>query len=292
MSNTIKNSIILGFIFLLISGFSYYWLKIHKGEDFKKFTVERSKKQEEFEQLVQLVDKYDSLIDTLKLLNEAFLKKDKILPSYEDSKVSLQYFNTLASMLDSYINFTFVTGAKQEFDDYITTSYALNGEASFYNLYNFIWKLENYKRMYRVQSLNFKEIKKIEVPDEEPISYIEFSMMITGFSSKEKLSVSEEIIDRKISEPIAYNPFLPIVKDYIPPNRDNLLEVNQAVLQGLTEDRAFITDSKGNLNVMEVGDRVYLGYLAEINKDKNLVVFTLNKGGFIETVVLNLKENQ
>ena len=43
---------------------------------------------------------------------------------------------------------------------------------------------------------------------------------------------------------------------------------------------------------MEVGDRVYLGHLAEIDKGKNQVVFTLNKGGFIETVTLKLRKNE
>jgi len=291
MSNTIKNSIILGLVFLLISGFCYYWLKIYKGKDLKGLTTAKFEKQEEFEQLKQLADKHDVLLDTLKDLTEAFYKNDKILLSYEDSKVSLEYFNTLASMGDSYINFTFKTGGKQEFDDYLTTSYELNGEALFYNLYNFIWRLENYKRLYNIQSLNLQEVEKVDNPGEEPKSYVKFSMVITGFSSKEKLSTSEEIIDRRMSEPIAYNPFSPLVRDYIPPNRDNLLEVNTAVLQGLTEDRAFIADSKGNLNVMEVGDRVYLGRLAEIDKAKNQVVFTLNKGGFIETVTLRLREN-
>ena len=292
MSNTIKNSIILGLVFLLISGFCYYWLKIYKGKDLKDHTAAKSEKQKELEQLSQLADKYDVLLDTLKDLNEAFYKKDKILPSYEDSKLSLEYFNTLASRGDSYINFTFKTGGKQEFDDYLTTSYELNGEALFYNLYNFIWRLENYKRLYNIQSLNLQEVQKVDNPDEEPKSYIKFSMVITGFSSKEKLSTSEEIIDRRMIEPIAYNPFSPLVRDYIPPNRDDLLVVNTAVLQGLTEDRAFVADSKGNLNVMKVGDRVYLGRLTEINKAENQVVFTLNKGGFRETVTLKLRENE
>ena len=292
MSNTIKNSIILGLVFLLISGFCYYWLKIYKGKDLKGLTTAKFEKQEEFVQLKQLADKHDVLLDTLKDLTEAFYKNDKILLSYEDSKLSLEYFNTLASMGDSYINFTFKTGGKQEFDDYLTTSYELSGEALFYNLYNFIWRLENYKRLYNIQSLNLQEVEKVDNPGEEPKSYVKFSMVITGFSSKEKLSTSEEIIDRRMSEPIAYNPFSPLVRDYIPPNRDNLLEINTAVLQGLTEDRAFIADSKGNLNVMEVGDRVYLGRLAEIDKAKNQVVFTLNKGGFIETVTLKLRENE
>ena len=142
------------------------------------------------------------------------------------------------------------------------------------------------------QTLELQEIKRTERPDEEPRSYIRFNMVIEGYSSNVKLDIREEINDGINSSPIAYNPLLPLVKEYIPPNRDGLLEVESAVLQGLTTDRAFIADSKGNLNVLEIGDKVYLGYLAEINTAKNQVVFILNKGGFFEKVILNLKEQQ
>ena len=36
------------------------------------------------------------------------------------------------------------------------------------------------------------------------------------------------------------------------------------------------------------GDQVYLGYLTEIDYDKNEVHFVLNKGGIIEKVTLEL----
>lgn len=292
MSHTLRNSIILALVFLLASGFSYYWLKILKSKELNRYVATKSEKQKECDQLKQLADQYDDFKDSLEVLITMFQEKDKILPSFEDSRVTYEYLNALASKPGSTINFTFRTGGNQEFEDYLTTNYILEGDAIFSNLYNFVWKLENYKRLYNIQSLSFQEIKKIDNPDQEPKSYIKFNVVIKGFSSKEKLNISEEIIDDVVSEPISYNPFWPLVKEYIPPNKDNLLVASDAVLQGITEDRAFITDSKGNLNVMKVGDNVYLGYLTRINKPKNQVEFTLNKGGFIETVVLKLKESK
>lgn len=289
MSRAIKKSIILGVVFLLVCGSGYYWLNNYKGTELKEAEDEKSQKQTEFIQDSLLTDHYDAVVDTLKVLNERFLNKDKILPSLEDSKVTFEYFNDLASMPDSYINFTFTSGGMQRLDNYITSSYMLEGDALFYNLFNFIWKLENYKRLYNIQSLNFEEIKKTDNPEKDPESYIQFSMMVTGYSPQEELRTDERIIDEKTGKPVGYNPFLPLVSDYIPPNKDNLLEVNNAVLQGLTGDTAYIVDSKGNFLVMKVGDRVYLGILTKIDQARKQVEFTLNKGGFIETVILSTK---
>ncbi|KPK96303.1 hypothetical protein AMJ80_00695 [bacterium SM23_31] len=289
MSGATKKSIILFIIFLIVAGCGYYWLNNYKVKKLKKIENEKSQKLNEFDKYSKLAVQYDAVSDTLKVLNERFLNKDKILPSIEDSKITFQYFNTLASMPDSYLNFSFTAGGGQIFEDHLVKTYILEGEALFYNLFNFIWKLENYKRLYAIQSLSFEEIKKTDNPEKKPESYIKFSMAVAGYSPKEELRTDEKIIVEGSSKPIGYNPFLPLVTDYIPPNTDNLLEVNEAVLQGLTEDRAYIVDSKGKLLVMQVGSKVYLGYLTKIDQAKKQVEFTLNKGGFIETVILSTK---
>lgn len=285
MSSAIKKSIILGVVFLIVLGIDYYWLKSLRGKE-KSVTAERDAKQEDYDEYKQNADLHDALADTLKTLNERLLNQDKILLSIEDSKVTFEYLNELASKPDSYINFTFLTGGEQTFEDHLTTSYVLEGDALFNNLFNFIWKLEHYKRLYTIQSLNFEEIKKTDNPEKKPISYIKFSMTITGFSPKEEFRTDEEIVENKFSDAVTYNPFVPLVSDYIPPNTDNLLEVNNAVLYGLTDELAYIVDAQGKWHIMQVGDKVYLGYLTIINYGRQQVEFTLIKGGFLETVVL------
>jgi len=288
MSKSLRNSLLLALVLILIIGFGYYWLNMHKKNELKKMQNLKLEKQKEYDELSNLTDKYYVLKDTLESVQKEYYQRDKVLPAYEDSKISFEYINYLGSSKDSYINFTFSTGSNEKFEDYETTTYRIEGDALFDNLYNFIWKIENYKRMYDIQSLQMEEIKKFEKAEEAPKSYINYSMTVKGFSSVEKLSEDKKLFETKMSDGINYNPFLPLIKEYLPPNKEGLLVVDKAKLQGLTADRAFIVDSKGEMRVMKVGDRIYLGYLTRINTEKNQVEFTINKGGFVENVVLKL----
>ena len=86
--------------------------------------------------------------------------------------------------------------------------------------------------------------------------------------------------------------FYPLIRIDIPPNVDDLLDVQSAELLALIPEGAFITDSKGTSHLLWEGDKVYLGYLTEIDYDENIVQFVLNKGGIIEKITLNLEKNE
>jgi len=290
MSKTLKSSLLFGFVFLIISGINYYWFNIYTGKKTKELSSQIREKETEYNDLKSLADRYYVLADSQIVLKTSYYEMDKILPVREDSRLSFEYLNLLTAVSNSEINFTFSAGGESESENYFTKSYILEGIASYYTLFNYIWKLEKYKRFYKIESLTMNEVKKADNPDKIPESFIKYYLVVTGYSSKEKLNSTEKITETKVLDPIAHNPFLPLVKEYIPPNKDNLLVVTEAKLQGLTGDRAFIVDPSGKLLVMRVGDKVYLGYLTKIDKSRNQVEFTLNKGGFIENVVLRLKE--
>ena len=292
MSKSIKNSIILSVVFILVCSFDYYWIKIRRGKEIKKITSEKVKKEEEYKELDEYSAYYDFYNDSLKVLLNEVSESDKILLDNEDSRITFDYLNRLASQSNSYLNFQFRSQGFTEYDNYNVSRYSLNGDAFFNNIYNFIWKLENYKRLYEIESISLEEIKKADTPDQIPRSYIKFNILLKGLSSKEKTLGLEDIVDRKRVEYLSYNPFRPLVQERLPRNTEGLLDVSSAKLQGLTEDRAFIVDARGELKVMKVGDRVWLGYLIRINKRKNEVEFHLNKGGFAENVILKLNENK
>ena len=89
-----------------------------------------------------------------------------------------------------------------------------------------------------------------------------------------------------------YDVFYPLIRNQIPPNVDNLLDVQGAKLLALVPEGAFLSDSKGNTYLLWEGQKVYLGYLTKIDYDHNKVSFIINKGGIIENVDLTLeKEN-
>ena len=85
-----------------------------------------------------------------------------------------------------------------------------------------------------------------------------------------------------------YDIFYPLIRDKIPPNIDELLDVQTAQLLALIPDGAFITDGSGRSYVLCEGYKVWLGYLTQIDYNSNQVHFVLNKGGIIEKMTLLL----
>jgi len=81
-----------------------------------------------------------------------------------------------------------------------------------------------------------------------------------------------------------------LIRNEIPPNVDELLDVQGAKLLALIPEGAFVADTKGNTYLVWEGEQVYLGYLTKIDYDNNSVSFILNKGGIIEKVTLELEK--
>ena len=93
---------------------------------------------------------------------------------------------------------------------------------------------------------------------------------------------------RNVKASYVRNPFIPFIYRNLPVNSEGLLEVERATLKGILPDQAFIEDYSGQVYVMKVGDKVYLGYVSKIDAENNEVVFILNKGGIIEKFTLKL----
>ena len=111
------------------------------------------------------------------------------------------------------------------------------------------------------------------------------------FSSNNRFA-SSEIKENDITTGPIYDIFYPLIRNELPPNLDNLLDVQGARLLALIPEGAFLADSKGNTYLLWEGEKVYLGYLTKIDYENNRVSFILNKGGIIEKVDLSLEKEQ
>ncbi|MDR9410662.1 MAG: hypothetical protein RI573_17590, partial [Balneolaceae bacterium] len=87
------------------------------------------------------------------------------------------------------------------------------------------------------------------------------------------------------------NPYYPLIRP-IPPNEENLPNVEASRLIALTGRTAHIIDQTGVLKRLTIGDRVYLGRLSNINLDAREVIFQLNRGGIADTVTLTFSQSQ
>jgi hypothetical protein len=88
---------------------------------------------------------------------------------------------------------------------------------------------------------------------------------------------------------LSKDPFGPIITANLPPNRDNLVEIERSDVKAVIPGRAFVLDQNQEFKVLESGDEVYLGYVTRISAEEGKIECTLNKGGIIEKVELKIR---
>jgi len=111
----------------------------------------------------------------------------------------------------------------------------------------------------------------------------------TYFSSTDRF-VTASLVESDLTTAPVYDAFYPVIRNEIPPNFDELLDVQGGKLLALIPEGAFVADGKGNTYLVWEGEPVYLGYLTKIDYERNKVSFILNKGGIIEKVELELEK--
>jgi hypothetical protein len=86
---------------------------------------------------------------------------------------------------------------------------------------------------------------------------------------------------------LRHNPLAPLIHA-IPSNTDNLSNLESSRLVAVTAGSAFIVDQSGRMVRIDVGGRVYLGFLERISQTSGSATFRLNKGGIEETMTLRI----
>jgi hypothetical protein len=125
-----------------------------------------------------------------------------------------------------------------------------------------------------------------------PLFLVSFDMTAQVYYSSDSRFAAVATLENNLAAGPLYDAFYPLIRNEIPPNVDNLLDVQGAKLLALIPEGAFVADTKGNTYLVWEGEQVYLGYLTKIDYDNNTVSFILNKGGIIEKVTLELDKNK
>lgn len=167
--------------------------------------------------------------------------------------------------------------------------YKLAGSGEFNDIYNLIFAIEQSKELKKVK---VGKITSYISTDDEGIPHylVNFELEAYVYYANSDRFITKNLIENNLVPGELYNIFYPLIRTEIPPNVDNLMEVEGAKLLALLPEGAYMADAKGNTFVLWEGDKVYLGYLTKIDYDKNKVAFILNKGGIIEKVNLQLEK--
>lgn len=239
----------------------------------------------------------------------------KIIPEDLSSPEVMGYLNSLTEA--GFKNFDVnATGTKSE-PDYSFHTYSIDGRGYFSSLYKFIWDIENNRNFYRINNLTLDEIDLItedrKTGKERMQIMVSFRMTLNAyFSGTEGVSAPEELFAEMMEgealptgwssqlPPVptdilpdnspAINPFYPGILDNLPPNTDNLLDIEDSNVQliSIVGGQAIFRDATGN-RILGVGDNIYLGQIRDIDPLEGRVHAILNKGGIIDEVEVFLE---
>jgi hypothetical protein len=167
--------------------------------------------------------------------------------------------------------------------------YKLTGGGNYNDVYKIIYAIEQSKELKKINKLSLTNLVKTD--KEVPLFLVNFELIAQVYYSLDNRFAPAEYVENNLATGPIYDAFYPLIRNEIPPNVDNLLDVQGARLLALIPEGAFVADTKGNTYLVWEGEQVYLGYLTKIDYDNNTVSFILNKGGIIEQVTLQLDRN-
>ena len=186
---------------------------------------------------------------------------------------------------NSQVNVEFVSQKPDK--QFFYYEYKMTGSGDFNDVYHLIYAIEQSKELKKIKTISLANLVSTDKSG-MPIFQVGFTLVVDVYYSTNNRFATEKLVENNLSTAPLYDIFYPLIRNQIPPNVDNLLDVQGAKLLALIPQGAFLSDSKGNTYLLWEGQPVYLGYLTKIDYDHNTVSFILNKGGIIEKVDLSL----
>jgi hypothetical protein len=291
MSTKVKNTVIVAIILVgIILSAGFYDFIYQKGK------VNEKKQKLKDLKLYQLDT--DALNQQLAFLQKRVAQLDSILAN---RKYNVP-FNLAQSTFYDFVNqvsysfspFSFVNIEYQDESigpNFNMYNYDVSGTAQFNDLFHLIYAIEESKQLKKVSDVELTNSIKVDA-DGTPHYLVAFKFRTKVYQSKDERFAFKGGTENSLNPNVAYDIFYPLIRNEIPPNKDALLDVQSAQLLALIPDGAFLADVSGNTYLLWEGDKVYLGYLTNINYQNNEVNFVLNKGGIIENVSLKLEKEK
>lgn len=293
MSYALRNSLTIAVLLLVVLGGGYYWVGVRQVEQLESRQARYDELKAELEVVESILAIFDSTKAELDTLKARWQAQDQVVPATDTPDRTLAYLDELQKLAGGRLKFDFLFKVREDYERYSTNIYGVQGKGSFETLYSFLWHLEHGHNFYTVDRLQvvYREPDTGERGDDW--EWVQFSMVLRAYfqpsSRVENLPPSR---GRPNPAPLALNYFRPLITRTLPPNTEGLLELDGALLKGLTNNTVFVEDRNRALHVLERGQRIYLGWLDRVDIRRNRAEFVLNKGGIWERVSLTVELNE
>ena len=261
------------------------------------FVFQRGKVNDKNNKLTELEKTTKDTVDLnlqLKKLEKRAASMDSILAARKfnipQNLSSIKFYNFVNLVSAGFspntqIDVEFIEQKKDK--EFFYFDYKLTGNGPYNDVYKLIYSIEQSKELKKIKSViltNQIATNKEGVPS----FVVNFAFNVAVYFSTDNRFATTTFVENNLFTALKYDAFYPLIRTSIPPNVDELLDVQGAKLLALIPEGAFLADTKGNTYLLWEGEQVYLGYLTKIDYEHSTVGFILNKGGIIERVELGL----
>ncbi|MEK6566023.1 MAG: hypothetical protein AABZ41_04875 [Bacteroidota bacterium] len=275
-----RNSVILGFMWILMTAGLFYW----QSRQFKELD-EIHAVEAELSHLPDLMEEVDALKGRYEEVKQVYDSRKKVIPLNDQTAQTYAYIIEGLSQAGQ-MKLGIEMGGTQSSGDWGYNRYLLRqGEGQFNNIYRFIHYLENGKFLQKIYGLVLTQEERVNDVTKAIEKTIKFQMELHAYYSKfPELSTSASSEAAFIPAP-PWNPFSPrfakVVWREILPGEVN---PEAAEVKAIIAGKAYV-QYRNSLIALKIGDKVRGGYvLSSVDAIQGIVQFTLDEGGVIRKV--------
>lgn len=236
---------------------------------------------------VELADRYEQLQVRSAILDSVLQSRKFNIPKDLSSIKFYNFMNNVVSNFSEHTQVDIEYQKRERAKEFFFYEYKLTGRGFYNEVFRLIYSIEQSKELKKIITLSLGNM--IQTDDEGiPLFLVSFEMNAQVYFSNDSRFAPEVLVENDLRTGPIYDAFYPLIRNEIPPNIDELLDVQGSKLLALIPEGAFIADTHGNTYLVWEGEQVYLGYLTQIDYEENTVSFILNKGGIIEKITLEL----
>lgn len=291
MTYILRNTIVLGVLLGIILAVGFYFRSAHLPKKIGTIQQQIQVIETELQNTPDLVNQYNSLSEHLINTKERWESRNKDIPPINITGETYNYINQLIGISGEIKLDMLYVGANHA-QNYGFNTYNLKGEAPFENLFRFIWYLENNRLLYKISSMGLRGLETTNKETNETELLVSYEIILNAYFSSIPELYSSAGEQKLIPTTLTTDPFAPLVLRNLPPNIDDLVEIERSDLKAVIPGKAFVIDQSNRMRALTEGDEVYLGYVTKVDPVLGRIECTLNKGGIIEKFELNIRYGQ
>jgi len=284
MSYAVRNTLILLLFLTLIAGGGIAYLHFVQKSTIESLEESVGEKQIEYNRMSVIAENFPVMESSVNRAEEFIDTYDKTLfPTSNPDQI----YRYLAEINFDWprVEFNFVFGDSTTHDQFGIVSSSITGMGSYRAVYNFINRIENSRPVQKIGNIQFSPINQVG-----QYGNANFSFDLRSYYNRSDIfeTSDKELLIALRSPQLFHNPFFPLIRD-VEPNEENLTDVENSRLLGVSSSRIFLRNQDGRLVNLILNEPVYLGTLQAIDAQRGRASFRLNKGGIIDEIILEVR---